>query len=147
MHPYAAHVINVLMHSDASIYCQMYLKKYIYESSIARHLHRTTKTIKNNFTPLGMHAVYRHFNRKQMFYSCAEALASIDYTNEWPRNCVSMVFVCIGINNIKKHKYLKLYYSICHRSIIIDLYHYIVHGQPCFVESSVISNVIHIVSI
>ena len=24
-------------------------------------------------------------------------------------DCVSVVFVCIGINNIKKHKYLKLY--------------------------------------
>ena len=39
---------------------------FFYESSIARHVHRTTKFIKQFYATLGMYAVYqRDFNRKK----------------------------------------------------------------------------------
>ena len=83
-------------------------------------MHQRTKTIKQYDVTLVLHASnQRHSNREKnilYFIRAPKALASIDSTNEWPSNGISIN----NITDISISSYSNI--NICHRSIIIDLY-------------------------
>ena len=113
--PFGAAVFSAC-HQGADAFRCFYMLPNVFKTKFVRPINRKA-CASNNWQCYGI------LIENKILYFSAKALSRIDSMHEWPSNCVIIVCVCIGINNIKKHKYLKLYeyQYICYRSCIIDL--------------------------